>query len=94
MQTANASRDIKFYSDKPKEFASFYSLPEDIKLCPGHLNHDYIFDGMCDADLNIKECDFDGGDCCLENVDCEYCAAESCLCDETGLLHCNGKIKE
>ena len=33
-------------------------------------------DGYCDAENNNEKCQFDGGDCCLDNVNktrCKYC---------------------
>ena len=37
----------------------------------------YIADGYCDDKNNIEECQWDGGDCCGDNVvtsDCSVCA--------------------
>jgi hypothetical protein len=43
----------------------------------------WVGDGYCDDETNIEECQFDGGDCCLENVDLMYCTV--CVCHETGI---------
>ena len=34
--------------------------------------------GKCDDENNIPECDWDGGDCCGDNVRTQYC--KECLC--------------
>ena len=39
----------------------------------------YIGDGYCDDNNNIWLCDWDGGDCCGENVLTNYCVACECL---------------
>ena len=39
----------------------------------------YVQDGYCDDDNNIQECNFDGGDCCLEEVLEDYCSICACL---------------
>jgi len=36
-------------------------------------------DGFCDDDNNNDACDFDGGDCCGDNVQTTYCSACQCL---------------
>ena len=41
---------------------------------------DYIGDGYCDDDNNIEGCQFDGGDCCGEDVFTDYCW--QCICYE------------
>ena len=38
----------------------------------------YIADGKCDDDFNNKECNWDGGDCCGNNVNKDKC--EICEC--------------
>ena len=37
-----------------------------------------IGDGLCDDATNVQECDFDGGDCCGNDVSTELC--EICTC--------------
>ncbi len=49
---------------------------------------------MCDGDHNIIECDFDGGDCCLEGSNCLKCNAagphdSSCSCHVNGESMCS-----
>ena len=38
----------------------------------------FIHDGICDDNNNREECDWDGFDCCLENVIVDFCI--KCLC--------------
>merc|ERR1712032_1562155 len=38
----------------------------------------YKGDGNCDDGNNIKECDYDGGDCCLAKVVKTYCKVCKC----------------
>ena len=40
----------------------------------------YIGDGYCDDENNKEECNFDGGDCCLDEIDANYCT--ECICYE------------
>ena len=40
----------------------------------------WIGDGFCDDINNNPECNFDGGDCCLDIVVTQYCIL--CLCLE------------
>ena len=42
-----------------------------------------IEDGICDDFLNKKECYFDGGDCCLEDIDNVAC--DDCVCIQSNL---------
>ncbi len=50
-----------------------------------------ISDGHCDANNNNPDCEYDGGDCCLEEEEtyCFFCNADECVCHETGLTHCS-----
>ena len=43
-------------------------------------NQDWIGDDECDDINNNVDCNFDGGDCCLPNVNTQYCT--ECLCLE------------
>ena len=36
-------------------------------------------DGWCDDENNVESCDWDGGDCCGDNVVTTYCEACECL---------------
>merc|ERR1711937_342611 len=44
----------------------------------------YKGDGNCDDGNNIKECDYDGGDCCLTKVVKTYCKVCKCLDPKAG----------
>ena len=56
------------------------------KYCVSHLLevtcfHSLLADGYCDDIVNFEDCDFDGGDCCLENlISLEFC--EECQCKD------------
>ena len=43
----------------------------------------FIEDGICDDFLNKKECYFDGGDCCLEEIENAVC--DKCTCIQSNL---------
>ena len=43
-------------------------------------NPSWIGDGWCDDETNNEGCDFDGGDCCLDEIYTDYCL--ECLCYE------------
>ena len=42
-------------------------------------NPEYKGDGYCDDDLNNENCEFDGGDCCLNPKNTEYCTDCECI---------------
>jgi hypothetical protein len=48
----------------------------------------WMGDGYCNDASNIEECQFDGGDCCLETVNSLTCTV--CLCHETGITAPSG----
>merc|ERR1711997_958434 len=41
-------------------------------------------DGYCDDENNNDGCDYDGGDCCGDDVNTTYCSACQCLDPEFG----------
>ena len=41
--------------------------------------------GYCDDQTNLEACDFDGGDCCGDNVNTDYCTV--CICYVTGMIN-------
>ena len=53
----------------------------------------FIGDTLCDGVNNIPECEFDGGDCCRDCINKEYCGIdydqdeESCFCKVNGFEH-------
>jgi hypothetical protein len=50
--------------------------------CP---SESWIGDGTCDDQTNIEVCQFDGGDCCLDNENIQLAYCTICLCHETGI---------
>ena len=57
------------------------------------MHPSWVGDGMCDDVTNIIECDYDGGDCCMSDINTQYC--EECLCHSstsTPPLHCNSTL--
>ena len=38
-----------------------------------------IGNDICNDDTNIGECEYDGGDCCLMNVNTDSCSECNCL---------------
>ena len=49
----------------------------------------FIGNGFCNDITNIRSCDFDGGDCCGENISTEFC--EICTCHSDDLTTGNWK---
>ena len=41
-----------------------------------------IGDGICHDHLNHMHCNYDGGDCCLQNIDTSACSTCACLSDD------------
>ena len=42
----------------------------------------YFEDGFCDDALNIYQCNYDGGDCCINEPDTyQYCTECQCKCE-------------
>ena len=41
-----------------------------------------IGNGFCNDITNVRSCDFDGGDCCGENISTEFCVNCTCHLDE------------
>jgi hypothetical protein len=48
-------------------------------------NFKYVGDGQCDDVTNNEKCNFDGGDCCLNLINDDFCT--ECLCNRTGHIH-------
>ena len=46
----------------------------------GSSNPSWIGDGYCDDETNNAGCNFDGGDCCGENINTQYC--NECICHQ------------
>ena len=48
------------------------------KKCILECQLEAIADGKCQDELNVPECGFDGGDCCMTNIVTDYC--QKCHC--------------
>ena len=48
------------------------------------MNPSWVGDGICDDLTNIFECDYDGGDCCLSDIDTSYCL--ECICHSNSTI--------
>ena len=44
------------------------------------VNPDWVKDGFCDDETNNLDCNFDGGDCCGDEINTAYCTL--CQCKE------------
>ena len=55
-----------------------YILHEKFVLRLGCINTDMPGDGYCDDTTNNMECYYDGGDCCGEIIQTDFC--NECLC--------------
>lgn len=42
-------------------------------------------DGFCDQLLNNQDCDYDGGDCCIDTINFQFCLV--CICHLDGKSH-------
>ena len=56
----------------------------------GGCNQGWIGDGYCDDMNNIEICNYDGGDCCGDNVNTQYCFR--CQCHSGGNLMARSKF--
>lgn len=70
-------------------------IPEDYWDCIVFYNNftgmSQIGDGICDDYLNHVYCQYDGGDCCLQDIVTSACSICTCFDDESCniLLHSN-----
>ena len=53
------------------------------EFCATGFHHPSVGDGSCNDDTNIVECGYDGGDCCLSNVNTDHCSECTCYHQET-----------
>lgn len=63
-----------------------YGTTEDTNGC---AVSSWIGDGLCDDEANILECDYDGGDCCGEDVISDYCTSCECIEPVTNSSYCS-----
>ena len=59
------------------------SDPTTVPTDPCVIYQIWIGDGWCDDVTNTAECGYDGGDCCGDEVDTDYC--NECICHPTDL---------
>ncbi len=45
-----------------------------------------IGDFICDDEANVNDCGYDGGDCCMQNVNTAFCV--ECKCRIAGMCFC------
>merc|ERR1711988_1877280 len=50
------------------------------KLALASCNLAYIGDGYCDGPCNTPEHNYDGGDCCSDTLNYNFCSYEDCEC--------------
>ena len=50
-----------------------------LNILLGCTNPAWVGDGYCDDVTNNMECNYDGGDCCVDNVNTQYCSECQCL---------------
>ena len=55
-----------------------------LENCQGVIQ--YLGDGYCDDANNVADCNYDYGDCCLENVITDYCTICECIEGKTKWL--------
>ena len=60
-----------------------------IDNCDDDPNNPTVGDGNCDDLMNVAECNYDGGDCCGNNVTYGNCSA--CIC-HYNFIGVNGKF--
>jgi hypothetical protein len=49
------------------------------ETCLAGVTHVFVADGVCNDKTNNAECEYDGGDCCLMNVNTDSCSDCNCL---------------
>ncbi len=62
-------KDDSFVYNSTQVWANFQPL-ENLNVATLCKDLSWVQDGICDMVNNIKECAFDGGDCCLEDIIC------------------------
>ena len=67
---------------------SFYPDFRSVDFILGCLQPSLIGDGNCNDVTNNQLCHFDGGDCCLLNVNTYYCS--NCSCSDSGVINSPG----
>ena len=55
------------------------------EMCAAGVTHVFLGDGVCNDETNFAECDYDGGDCCID----PNLVGDAICNDETNNLGCN-----
>ena len=53
----------------------------------GCTNPAWVGDGYCDDVTNNMECNYDGGDCCGDNINTQFCTECQCIGNGTTVNH-------
>lgn len=83
-----------------QNFLQTSELPEKHVFClfVSECNEALIGDGFCDDKYNTMDCNFDGGDCCLENSDGDAVSSEEfcidCICYDAPKVLSNCLVSE
>jgi len=56
--------------------------------CPFQMQLSWIQDGYCDSNMNIPQCNYDGGDCCEASCDCASVGNCYAVCGSNGWNEC------
>ncbi len=72
----------KWYSEKAKFSSYSFSLGVDCSATSNCICN-WWADGECDDANNVPECQYDGGDCCLEPLDKGVCTLCECIVPTT-----------
>ena len=69
-----------------QQTTDFFIVPEGLWDCTvlyfNFTKLSDIGDGICHDHLNHMHCNYDGGDCCLQNVNTSICSTCACLSDD------------
>ena len=71
------TQSLTYFKSCPLKF--FYKLDFCVFIieCPGDLPT-LVGDGYCDDVTNTADCNYDGGDCCLDAIQTNFCF--NCIC--------------
>jgi hypothetical protein len=70
MHRANIFLNHAYKGTEEEEF-----VPQ-MAACPGEI---WVGNGVCDDEVNIPECNYDGQDCCQQPVSEGFCTLCTCL---------------
>ena len=61
---------------------SYFTDYNNVTCAPGSV-HALVGNGYCNDETNNADCNYDGGDCCLLDVNSEHCSECECYHQET-----------